>query len=475
LEGTRPSGAASHDKIFGDATTHQPLKNPNNTGNQVLVGASTTAATSGHCAQFAANGHDITDAGAACGTGGGGSGYTNVTGSVSETTVAQINSAGVSGTYYATTPLSIATGGTITVNVQFSKAGLWTIASGQTVRFAQPYTETDGPNQHFTGSGVVVLAAQDAWVEAWGAVGYSSQASAVSGTDSNAAIQACITAMTAGQCKLQALYYKNASTALSIEKSNVGIEGTSLFGLGYGGSVTPSAIVTTSASADIIDVAGASAVTQIYGVKITTLLLNRSTTPSGTATGLSASFCQNCVIKNVNVQDSIRGYYLKSFGADVGTGAVSENWAGWGFNGVTVSAGNVYGFYLDAATATELSLVMRQNSVSSNTTTPTSYAVYLSGGASSTDVMADAFQTFQTNYVHWNNHYSDHRVYSMCSSEFGGGFKWNWISVRLEWWIRRLDEYHWIDYLHGMHDHERRVRGNWHSKRYHGSLNPKRI
>ena len=71
-EGTPVSGVAASDVLTSDATTHQWLKNPNGTGAQVLVGASTTAATSGHCAQFAANGYDITDAGAACGTGGGG-------------------------------------------------------------------------------------------------------------------------------------------------------------------------------------------------------------------------------------------------------------------------------------------------------------------------------------------------------------------------------------------------------------------
>jgi hypothetical protein len=68
-EGTAPSGASSHDILYASSTTHQPLKNPNNTGAKALVGTSTTAATSGHCAQYAANGYDIADAGAACGSG----------------------------------------------------------------------------------------------------------------------------------------------------------------------------------------------------------------------------------------------------------------------------------------------------------------------------------------------------------------------------------------------------------------------
>jgi hypothetical protein len=77
-EGTPKSGSAGVDLLTGDSTTHQLLKNPNNTGTKVLVGASTTAATSGHCAQFAANGYDIADAGAACGSGGGVTGMVTI-------------------------------------------------------------------------------------------------------------------------------------------------------------------------------------------------------------------------------------------------------------------------------------------------------------------------------------------------------------------------------------------------------------
>lgn len=68
-EGTAPSGVASSDLLWGDSTTHRLKMNNNNAGALDLVGIA-TAGTSGHCLQLAANGIDLVDAGAACGSGG---------------------------------------------------------------------------------------------------------------------------------------------------------------------------------------------------------------------------------------------------------------------------------------------------------------------------------------------------------------------------------------------------------------------
>src|SRR6185437_12936875 len=188
------SSTADPSQIVLTPDTHTPT---------TLAGSAIYAVDASGNAEVSENGaaqaRICTAANGICGAGGGG--YTNVTGSVAETTVAQINTVGGSGTYYATTPLSIATGGTITVPVQFSKAGLWTIASGQTVTFTQNPKETDGgPNQHFAGSGTVVLPGPTAPIEWFGAISYSSKAAAIAGTDSLAAIQACVNALNAGQC-----------------------------------------------------------------------------------------------------------------------------------------------------------------------------------------------------------------------------------------------------------------------------------
>jgi hypothetical protein len=84
-EGTALSGVASSDVLTSSSTYHQWLKNVNNGGPLVLVGTNTTAGTSGHCVQYAANGYDIADAGAACGSGGG---VANTTVTVGTTAVA---------------------------------------------------------------------------------------------------------------------------------------------------------------------------------------------------------------------------------------------------------------------------------------------------------------------------------------------------------------------------------------------------
>jgi hypothetical protein len=388
-----------------------------------------------HVCQITTNGKGLTTAQTAVAItgGGGGGGYTNLAASATETTVAQVNAACGSGTYYATTPLSIATGGTITCPVQFAKAGLWTIATGQTVTFSQIITETDAPSQIFAGAGTVVFSQNQALapIEWFGAVPYTSQALAAAGTDSTAAIQACLNALTSGQCIVAASYYRTTSV-LSITKSNVGFKGTSTNGGGYGGSATPSVFVQTTAGADIIDVAGASNAAQIYGNKFESLSLNRSVTPTGTATGLSVIFAQAAVIDHVLVADSQRCFYLKSAGTNNG-GIVQNNACGWGGNGIS-DTGTLYGFYLDALSVSEYSLRMVRNTVSNNGQGTTSYGFYIAGGAGTgpIDIMGDGNESAAVSYgtyvngagtdIHWNNSIDD-SITTSCIYVTGAGQK----------------------------------------------------
>jgi hypothetical protein len=102
LEGTALTGSAGKDILYGDSTTHRLVQNANN-GSPIILSGIAAAGTAGNCVQLAANGVDLADAGAACGTGGGGSAFSAIT----------------TGTN-TTATMTVGTGGTIT----FSGTGL---------------------------------------------------------------------------------------------------------------------------------------------------------------------------------------------------------------------------------------------------------------------------------------------------------------------------------------------------------------
>ncbi len=69
-EGTAPSGSVGLDILWADSTAHRWKMSNNNSAAFLIPGVS-AAGTSAHCVQFAANGIDLADAGAACGSGSG--------------------------------------------------------------------------------------------------------------------------------------------------------------------------------------------------------------------------------------------------------------------------------------------------------------------------------------------------------------------------------------------------------------------
>jgi hypothetical protein len=330
--------------------------------------------------------------------GGGGGTYTNVPGSASETTVSALNTLCGSGTLYATTPLSIATGGTVTCPVQFSKAGLWTIASGQVVNFAKPITETDGPNQHFAGAGTVSLASQDARPEWWGAVGdgvYSTGA----GTDNAAAFQATIDAISVGNMLLQCAVYKSASVVNIHARNNVGIKGCQSSSKNI---TSGTQVFTTSATATIFDFAGTGVTqaTYMYHNYISDLDLRRTIQPTGTlTTNLSMQYMCGAYVSRVFSEDAQVGFYLKGFG-NCGTGRIEDSNAQWGFGNFTENNTHpYYGFYLDSGGGVLFaSTILIRPGVGTNSLTGiTSYGVYITGSLIS-DVMVQGLQTETTSY-----------------------------------------------------------------------------
>ena len=104
--------------------------------------------------------------------------------------------------------------------------------------------------QIFGGAGSIAGLMGDIPVEWFGAV---SNNSLTSGTDSTAAIQATINSLTSGHAFLSQGAYYHVSSALQITKTATGIMGVK-GGSSYPNSAPVSALVSSSSTADIVDV-----------------------------------------------------------------------------------------------------------------------------------------------------------------------------------------------------------------------------
>jgi hypothetical protein len=249
-------------------------------------------------------------------------------------------------TYVVTVPqtITLAASHTLASNVQldFRAGGKWTVNGAFTLTINGNVVGT--LNQHFAGSSTVKFGPLESLVpvEWFGAVG---DWNGTTGTDNTTAIQAALNSITAGQALLQEQLYKITS-ALSITTSAAGLRGTTQSGAFY--VATPSGLVTTSASADILDLNGTNPAGVLEYNTIQNLVLMRSVAPTGTATGLSLNFVAGAVVENVQIMDSARGMYLH-YVPSRGSGRIENCTVSWGYGSVTGYTGTLSGFYLDSS------------------------------------------------------------------------------------------------------------------------------
>lgn len=302
-------------------------------------------------------------------------------------------------TYVVTTPQTI----TLTadhvldprVQLSFAGGGKWTVNGPFTLTIPSPVLGSVSP--HFAGTAALRLVNPLIPVEWFGAVG---DWNGTIGTDNTTAIQACLNSLTAGQCVLQALSYKTTAP-LTINKSSVGITGTSTnFAFAPVFTSTPpgSVIISTSATADVIDVAGSGLTSTIAFNRFEKFTIARSVIPTGTSAGISLNYTFGVVVENVTVEDSVRAFYIHASGAS-GGGRIDNSTVVWGANGVTETSGSFYGFYLDSADGNaNPSLRIRHVNVSSTLGAGVTTYGLIATGTAINDLMVYGFETASTSY-----------------------------------------------------------------------------
>jgi hypothetical protein len=305
-------------------------------------------------------------------------------------------------TYFVTKPqtITLSANHTLSSNVQlnFLNGGRWTVNGGGSTLTIPGHIEGT-LTQHFAGSASVSFGFMQPIVpvEWFGAVG---DWNGSAGTDNTTAIQACLNALLSGQCALQAQAYKTTAT-LTITRSQIGFIGTSP---GFPNSAlyptpSPSEIITTSASADVLDAVGTSTSNNITANNFTNFTLARSQAPVTGAAGLKLFFSYGARISGVTSEDSGVDFYLHAVGS-AGVGYFENCAALWGFNGFAETSGTLAGWQNDSLDGTPSPSLRIRNSLAVANTTLTGTTTYglLSNGAALNDLMLDHFETASVNY-----------------------------------------------------------------------------
>ena len=318
-------------------------------------------------------------------------------------TVASIEAECVGGcTYVVTRPqvITLAASHTLSsaVHLDFQQGGLWTVNGAFTMTI--PVQVSGTINQHFAGSSTVKFGSSQALVpvEWFGAV-------AGDGTDDTTAIQLALNSLTAGQIQLQIGTYRTSS-ALSITRSAIGIHGNGMRVTNNTLYVNPNAsiLLSTSASADVVDVAGTGGSNFVGFGKFEDFNVERSVLPTGTAAGISLNFTYGVMVARVGCEDSSRCLYVHGTGAQ-GNGHIENFVAEFGYNGVTETSGSFYGIYVDSADGVASpSFRVRNSAVFTALPTGalTTYGAAFIGTALN-DQMFDGFETAGVSYGEFVN------------------------------------------------------------------------
>lgn len=328
-------------------------------------------------------------------------------------TAQNINSVVIAGQYAslnaASSACPIVGGCTIEVNNTVTLSGNLTLPSTTTLKFNQPgslnlagFTLTTGPVEAsaipiFT-SGIVNLSSQvaNAPAEWFGAVGNGS-------TNDFASLQAAVNALSTGHVVLQAKKYSIGTNTISINKSNVCFSGVTSGIPNSAQYPAPSAsqILSTSATADILDISGTSTSANITYNDCRNFTLARSQSPGVNAAGLRLSFSYGATIDGVTSMDSTSGFVFKGVGSQ-GTGYIQNSAASWGYNGFTETSGSLAGFQIDSTSGiASPSLRIRNSFVVANTPLASTGVVtfgLLSNGSAMNDLMVDHLETAWVNY-----------------------------------------------------------------------------
>jgi hypothetical protein len=246
-------------------------------------------------------------------------------------------------------------------------------------------------------------------VEYFGAVGdYSGSGSG--GTDDTTAINSCLSAFSStlpGNCWLGPRKYKISGT-LTVNHSAVGLLGTTYGAISnaisnqLAASVPAASLWMTSATADIVDVWGASISAPLSFNQFRDFTMMRTTAPTVTSSGgcgssgnlgpsgLSIKYNGGAQISNVWSEDSACGFYFLNAGA-FGTGYVENSGALWGFNGFNFGI-PVYGYFVDGSQSAE-SLRIRHSFAETNNFSGVQSVGLLVNGSDQNDIFVDNLET----------------------------------------------------------------------------------
>jgi hypothetical protein len=236
-----------------------------------------------------------------------------------------------------------------------------------------------GPALNVTGLSAATSASGSIPVEWFGAIS-TRFAGCEASPDSTRSIQAALDAIsTAGSVRLRPGCY-HTSAALKITKSMVGIKGSAQ-GFSAPGTSAASVILTTSNSADILDLSGSSDHYLIWN-NLEDFAVQRSVKPVGTAAGISVNFAGGLRVDHVQAEDSVRNIYLHGV-PDYGVGAWRDVSVGWGYADVSGLTGALYGWYFDSADGVAMNSFKGDHLACSNSlgSGPTTYCYYISGTA----------------------------------------------------------------------------------------------